>query len=134
MYYPIRADKHLSGLRVVVKDSIDVVGAKTSGSSKDYAELYGVCNMSAPAVQKLLYLGAVIVGKIGMSQFADDQDPTGDFIDFHAPRSPRGDGNCVAGGSSFGFGAAAGAYKWLGFSVGKDSEPKAIPFTKRDFR
>lgn len=57
-----------------------------------------------------------------MSQFADAEDPTGDFIDFHAPFNPRGDGYRSPGGSSFGAGAAAGAYGWLDFAVGTDSK------------
>jgi hypothetical protein len=56
-----------------------------------------------------------------MSQFADAEDPTGDFVDFHAPWNPRGDGLRSPGGSSYGSGAAAGAYDWLDFAIGTDS-------------
>lgn len=82
-----------------------------------------MCSNSAPAAQRLIDLGAVVLGKTGMSQFADAEDPTGDFVDFHAPQNPRGDGNRVAGGSSFGSGAATGAYEWLDFALGTDSMP-----------
>jgi Asp-tRNA(Asn)/Glu-tRNA(Gln) amidotransferase A subunit family amidase len=108
-------------LRVAIKDNIDIAGVKTFASSRAYGELYGIASTSARAVQKLLDLGAVIVGKTGMSQFADAEDPTGDFIDFHAPWNSRGDGLRSPGGSSFGAGAATGAYDWLDFAVGTDS-------------
>jgi Asp-tRNA(Asn)/Glu-tRNA(Gln) amidotransferase A subunit family amidase len=69
----------------------------------------------------LIDLGAVIVGKTGMSQFADAEDPTGDCVDFHAPWNPRGDGIRSPGGSSFGAGAATGAYDWIDFALGTDT-------------
>jgi hypothetical protein len=56
-------------LRVAIKDNIDIAGVKTFASSRAYGELYGIASTSAPAIQKLLDLGAVIVGKTGMSQF-----------------------------------------------------------------
>jgi Asp-tRNA(Asn)/Glu-tRNA(Gln) amidotransferase A subunit family amidase len=121
LYYPPKSGKPLNGLRVAIKDNIDIAGVKTFASSRAYGELYGIASTSARAVQKLLDLGAVIVGKTGMSQFADAEDPTGDFIDFHAPWNPRGDGLRSPGGSSFGAGAATGAYDWLDFAVGTDS-------------
>jgi hypothetical protein len=122
-YYPPRADKPLNSLRVAVKDNIDVSGAKTSGSCKAYAQLYGVFSQTAPSTQRLLDLGALIAGKTGMSQFADAEDPTGDFVDFRAPQNSRGDGNRVAGGSSFGSDAAVSAYDWLNFALGTYSMP-----------
>jgi Asp-tRNA(Asn)/Glu-tRNA(Gln) amidotransferase A subunit family amidase len=121
LYYPKVAEKPLNGLRIAIKDNINVAGAKTSGSCKAFGDFYGVRSDSAPAVQRLIDLGVVILGKLGLSQFADAEDPTGDFIDFHAPRSARGDGLRVAGGSSFGCGAATGAYSWIDLTVGTDS-------------
>jgi hypothetical protein len=56
-------------LRVAIKDNIDIAGVKTFASSRAYGELYGIASTSAPAIQKLLDVGAVIVGKTGMSQF-----------------------------------------------------------------
>ncbi|KAI1122992.1 amidase signature domain-containing protein [Nemania abortiva] len=121
LYYPPSPDLPLNGLRVAIKDNIHVAGAKTFGSSKSYGELYGISRTSAPAVQELLDLGAVIIGKTGMSQFADAEAPTSDFVDFHAPANPRGDGNRTAGGSSYGAGAAVAAYKWLDFALATDT-------------
>ncbi|KAI0876305.1 amidase signature domain-containing protein [Hypoxylon argillaceum] len=121
LYHPPSADFPLNGLRVAIKDNIHITGAKTFGSCKSYGQLYGISQTTAPAIQRLLDLGVVIVGKTGLSQFADAEAPTCDFVDFHAPFNPRGDGNRSAGGSSYGSGAAAAAYKWLDFTVGTDT-------------
>lgn len=121
LYFPPSAGKPLNGLRVAIKDNIDIAGVRTTGASMSYGELYGNALKSASAIQKLIDLGAVIVGKTGLSQFADAEDPTGDCVDFHAPWNPRGDGVRSTGGSSFGAGAAAGAYDWIDFTIGTDS-------------
>ncbi len=126
LYFPPRADKPLNGNRVAIKDNIDLAGCRTFASSRAYGEFYGVAPKSAPAVQALIDLGAVIVGKTGMSQFADAEAPTADFVEFHAPFNPRGDGNRTPGGSSFGSGAAAGAYDWLDFAIGTDSRRSSL--------
>ncbi|KAK3366655.1 amidase signature domain-containing protein [Lasiosphaeria ovina] len=121
LYYPPRLDKPLHGLRVAITDNIDIAGVRTYASSWAYGELYGPAPASAPSVQKLFELGAVIVGTTGMSQFAGAEDPTGDFVEFHTPWNPRGDGIRSSGGSSYGSGAATGAYDWLDFAIGTDS-------------
>ncbi|KAJ4017872.1 hypothetical protein NW766_003943 [Fusarium irregulare] len=121
LYFSRTPEKPLNGLRVAIKDNIDVAGAKTFASSLAYGTFYGIKPESAPAIQKLIHLGAIIVGKTGMSQFADAEDPTGDFVDFHAPWNPRGDGLRSPGGSSYGSGAAAGAYDWIDFTIGTDT-------------
>ncbi|KAF4628002.1 hypothetical protein G7Y89_g10148 [Cudoniella acicularis] len=107
--YPSSANKPLDGLRVAIKDDIDIARVETSESLKAYGKLYGSVPLSALAVQRLLDLGAVVVGKTGMNQFADAEDPTGDCVNFHAPWNPRGDGLRSPGGSSFGAGAATGS-------------------------
>ncbi|EJP61907.1 amidase-like protein [Beauveria bassiana ARSEF 2860] len=121
LYHTPTPEKPLNGLRVAIKDNIDVAGVKTFASCLSYGHFYGAKAKSAPAVQRLLDLGAIVIGKTGLSQFADAEDPTGDFVDFHAPWNPRGDGNRSPGGSSFGSGAAAGAYDWIDFTIGTDS-------------
>lgn len=120
LYFPPSAGKPLNGPRVAIKDNIDIAGVRTTGATRAYGELYGNSPKSASAIQKLIDLGAVIVGKTGLSQFADAEDPTGDCV-FHAPWNPRGDGFRSTGGSSFGAGAAAGAYDWIDFTIGTDT-------------
>jgi Asp-tRNA(Asn)/Glu-tRNA(Gln) amidotransferase A subunit family amidase len=122
LYYTATPEKPLRGLRVAIKDNVDIAGVKTFASSRSYGELYGIVANQAPAVQNLQDLGAIVVGKLGMSQFADAEDPTGDFVDFHCSYNPRGDGLRSPGGSSFGAGAASGAYDWLDFAVATDSK------------
>lgn len=122
LYFQPREDKPLNGLRVAIKDNIDVHGVKTSGMSRSYFRLYPPASKSAHAVQHLVDLGAIIVGKTGLSQFADAEDPTGDYVDYHCPFNPRGDGYRSPGGSSSGAGAAAAGYGWLDISIGTDSE------------
>ncbi|KAF4499186.1 amidase [Fusarium agapanthi] len=100
---------------------IDIAGAKTFASPLAYGEFHGIKSQNAHAIQRLLDLGAVIVGKTGMSQFAGAEDPTGDFVDFHAPWNPRGDALRSPGGSSYGSGTAAGAYDWIDFTIGTDT-------------
>ncbi|KAJ5666474.1 uncharacterized protein N7477_008922, partial [Penicillium maclennaniae] len=62
---------------------------------------------------RLIDLGAVIVGKMGTVQFANGDNPTADWVDFHCPFNPRGDGYQAPGGSSSGPGAGMGSYDWL---------------------
>lgn len=122
LYYPPSVEKPLNGLRVAVKDNIDLRGVRTSGSSRSYFNTYLAAEISAPAIQKLIDLGAIVVGKTGLSQFADAEDPTGDYIDYHCTFNPRGDGYRSPGGSSSGSGAVVAAYEWLDLAIGTDSK------------
>jgi len=97
-------------------------GLKTGTSSRAYTELYGASDKSAPFVQKLLELGFVIVGKTRTTQFADSQWPTTDWVDYHAPWNPRGEGYQVPSGSSSGSGAGIAVYPWLDLTTRTDSE------------
>lgn len=123
LHYPAEAKKPLNGLRIGVKDNIDLRGVRTSGSSRSFFNTYPAAEISAPAIQELIDLGAVVVGKTGLSQFADAEDPTGDYIDYHCAFNPRGDGYRSPGGSSSGSGAAVAAYDWLDLTIGTDSKP-----------
>jgi Asp-tRNA(Asn)/Glu-tRNA(Gln) amidotransferase A subunit family amidase len=93
------SEKPLNGLRIAVKDSISHNGVKTSGSSKSFYELYFPAIASAPNLQRLDQ-GAVVVAKVSISQFADTEDPTADYVDYHCPFNPRGEGYRGPSGSS----------------------------------
>ncbi|KAA8642558.1 hypothetical protein EYZ11_009983 [Aspergillus tanneri] len=121
LYYTPTSKYPLAGLRVGVKDIFHVRGLKTSGGSRSYYYLYGTQNHTAPSVQRLLDLGAILVGKTGTVQFANGDRPTADWVDFHCPFNPRGDGYQAPGGSSSGSGAAIGSYSWLDLAVGSDT-------------
>ena len=64
-------------------------GLRTSGGNRAYHDLYPARNTTAPAIQRLIDLGAVFVGKMGTVQFANGDNPTADWVDFHCPFNPR---------------------------------------------
>lgn len=88
----------LSGARISLKDTFDVEGAKTTLSSRAWAELYPAANATSPYVRRLLGLGAVVVGKTKTTQFAAAAAGE-EWVDFRSPANPRGDGYLEAGGS-----------------------------------
>ncbi|KAI5926047.1 amidase family protein [Camillea tinctor] len=110
----------LAGRRVAVKDLFDVKGLITSGGSQAWAEIVEVANHSAPSIQRIVDLGAVLVGKYKLAQFASGADPWG-WQDEHYPFNPRGDGWLTCSASSSGGGCAVAAYDWLDFAIGSDT-------------
>ncbi|GAB7365316.1 hypothetical protein MBLNU230_g6397t1 [Neophaeotheca triangularis] len=92
------ADKPLAGVRVTVKDIIDLQGVKTSND-----------------------LGATIIGKTKTAQFANADRVTADWVDYHGAFNPRGDGYQDPGVSSTGAGAGTAAYNWVDVSIGSDT-------------
>ncbi|KAJ5243430.1 uncharacterized protein N7469_001757 [Penicillium citrinum] len=121
LYYTPTADKPLAGLRCGVKDIFDLKGLRTSGGNRAFYDLYPQRNTTAPSIQRLIDAGAVIVGKMGTVQFANGDNPTADWVDFHCPFNPRGDGYQAPGGSSSGPGAGIAAYDWLDITIGSDT-------------
>lgn len=121
LYYKATKEQPLAGLRFGVKDIFHVKGVGTSGGNRAYFYHYGTQNNTAPAVQRLIDLGAVLVGKMGTVQFANGDKPTADWVDLHAPFNPRGDGYQDPSGSSTGPGAGIGAYEWLDLAMGSDT-------------
>ncbi|MFF7992508.1 allophanate hydrolase [Kitasatospora xanthocidica] len=61
------AELPLAGALVAVKDNIDVAGLPTTAACPDYAYPPGA---SAPAVQRLVDAGALVLGKTNLDQFA----------------------------------------------------------------
>jgi hypothetical protein len=108
---------------------MDLSGLKTGGSSRAYTQLYKAKGKNAAIVQKLLELGFVVVGKVKTTQFADSEWPTCDWVDYHAPFNPRGDGYLTTSGSSAGSAAAVATYSWLDFALGTDSQYQVDPTT-----
>ena len=111
----------LAGMRISIKDNMDLAGIKTTLMNRAYAELYGPARSSAAVVDNLLSLGAVVVGKTKLAAFASAQEPTGQWVDYHCPFNPRADGYQHPGGSSTGAAVAVAGYPWLDFSIGTDS-------------
>ncbi|CAG7975139.1 unnamed protein product [Penicillium salamii] len=120
LYFTPTEEKPLAGLRIAIKDTQDVRGVKTTGSSRSYARLYGPREKSATGVQRLLDHGAIVIGKLKSTQFGESEWATSDWVDYHAPWNPRADGYQTPSASSSGSGAAAAAYDWLDLSTGTD--------------
>ncbi|KAI5480637.1 amidase signature enzyme [Pseudohyphozyma bogoriensis] len=112
--------KPLTGMRFAVKDIYDLAGMQTGCGSRAYFNLYGPRNESAVAVQRLIDLGAIVVGKDKTSQFANGESGA-DWVDQKAPYNPRGDGYQDPQTSSAGSGSAVASYDWLDFAIGSDS-------------
>ncbi|KAF3089420.1 hypothetical protein TWF102_009682 [Orbilia oligospora] len=110
----------LSSKRIAVKDIIDIRNLPTSASSKAYAQYHGSSKSTAKAIQHLISLGAVIIGKTKTTQFANGET-AGDWIDFQCPFNPRADGYLDPAGSSTGSAVAVAGYDWVDFAVGTDS-------------
>lgn len=72
----------LEGLRIGVKDIIDIKGVKTSNGNRAWFKTYDARNTSAAAIQRLVDLGAVMVGKTKTAQFANSDRPTADWVDY----------------------------------------------------
>lgn len=80
LYYEKATSCHpLRGKRIAVKDVYHLKGVKTGAGCRSFYELYPKRNASAPAVQRLIDQGAVIVGKSKTSQFANGENPTADW-------------------------------------------------------
>ncbi|KAF3164230.1 hypothetical protein TWF225_001700 [Orbilia oligospora] len=110
----------LSSKRIAVKDIIDLRNLPTSASSKAYAQYHGSSKSTAKAIQHLISLGAVIIGKTKTTQFANGETAR-DWIDFQCPFNPRADGYLDPAGSSTGSAVAVAGYDWVDFAVGTDS-------------
>jgi allophanate hydrolase len=108
------ADLPLLGVPIVVKDNIDVAGLATTAGCAAYA--YHP-DTTAPAVQRLVDAGAVVVGKSSLDQFA-----TGlvGVRTEHPPPLNALDPHLVPGGSSAGS-AVAVARSLVTFGVGTDT-------------
>lgn len=121
LYYTKTAEKPLAGVRLGVKDIYDIAGVKTSNGNRAWYGLYPPANANAVPVQRLIDAGAIIVGKMKTSQFANGETATADWVDYHSPFNPRGDGYQDPSSSSSGPGAGEGSYPWLDVSLGSDT-------------
>jgi Amidase len=121
LYYSPSAEKPLAGVRFGIKDIYNIAGVKTSNGNRAWYNLYPPAAANSVVVQKLVDAGAIIVGKQKTSQFANGQMATADWVDYHSPFNPRGDGYQDASSSSAGAGASMGSYPWLDIAVGSDT-------------
>ncbi|KAI9745492.1 MAG: hypothetical protein M1818_001026 [Claussenomyces sp. TS43310] len=122
LYYAApTAELPLSGVRIGVKDLYDLKGLKTSMGNRAWFHLYDSVNSTAVAIQRLIDLGGVIIGKTRLSQFANGESATIDWVDYHDPFNPRGDGYQDPSSSSSGAGSAEASYDWIDMNIGSDT-------------
>ncbi|KAK4170460.1 amidase signature domain-containing protein [Cladorrhinum sp. PSN259] len=121
LYFTKTDAKPLAGVRIGIKDIYRLAGVKGSNGNRAWYNLYPASNYTGPAVQRLIDAGAQIVGLQKTSQFANGESATADWVDYHAPFNPRGDGYQDASSSSSGAGASVAAYDWLDIAIGSDT-------------
>jgi hypothetical protein len=121
LYFEKTAEKPLAGVRVGIKDIYDIQGLRTSNGNRAWYWLYPPANNTATPVKNLIEAGAIIVGKMITSQFANGETATADWVDYHEAFNPRGDGYQDTSSSSSGSGAGAAAYSWLDVTLGSDT-------------
>jgi Asp-tRNA(Asn)/Glu-tRNA(Gln) amidotransferase A subunit family amidase len=109
-------------MRFLVKDNFALSGIQTYLQSTMFAKTYDIEKHTASLIDRLLQLGATVVGKAKMIPFATAGDPNDWPRDFCCPFNPRGDGQLHPGGSSTGSAAAIASYPWLDFALGTDSK------------
>ncbi|TCD66406.1 hypothetical protein EIP91_001397 [Steccherinum ochraceum] len=105
----------------MVREDINRTPLHTGCGNRAFYNFYPVKNQTAPAVQRLLDGGMVLVGKTKTSQFANGEEATEDWVDLHAPYNPRGDGYQDGSSSSTGSGTAIAAYPWIDHTIGSDT-------------
>ena len=110
----------LAGMRFGLKDLYHARGLPTAAGSIAYQLTHDIPEETAPSIQMLLDLGAVIVGKTRTSQFAHGAQPW-EFVDVPYSWNPRADGYLTASASSSGSACAIAAYEWLDFAIGSDT-------------
>lgn len=121
LYFTKTARKPLAGVRLGVKDVYRLAGVKGSNGNRAWYNLYPASNATAPAIQALVDAGAQVIGLQKTAQFANGEFATADWVDYHAPFNPRGDGYQDAASSSSGGGASVAAYEWLDLAIGSDT-------------
>ncbi|KAJ6528404.1 amidase signature domain-containing protein [Mycena capillaripes] len=121
LYFTQTADKPLAGVRIGVKDIYQLAGVKNSNGNRAWYNLYPVNEVTGTVIQRLVNAGAQIVGSQKLSQFANGELATADWVDYHSPFNPRGDGYQDASSSSAGAGASVASYEWLDVALGSDT-------------
>jgi hypothetical protein len=121
LYYEPSEAKPLAGVRIAVKDIFSLAGVKQSNGNRAWYHLYPPNNVTGTAISRLVEAGAIIVGTQKLSQFATSEVATVDWVDYHSPFNPRGDGYQDPSSSSSGAGASVASYSWLDGAVGTDT-------------
>ncbi|SPO02599.1 uncharacterized protein DNG_05272 [Cephalotrichum gorgonifer] len=121
LYYEPSREKPLAGVRIAVKDIFSLAGIQQSNGNRAWYHLYPPNNVTGTAISRLVEAGAIVVGTQKLSQFATSEVATVDWVDYHSPFNPRGDGYQDPSSSSSGAGASVASYSWLDAAVGTDT-------------
>ncbi|KAI0550553.1 amidase-like protein [Xylaria curta] len=113
--------KPLAGMRIAIKDLFHLKGVHTGCGNRAYRRLHGVLSTSSAAVESVLDLGGIIVGKTKTVEFGGSQEVIGDWCDYFYPFNSRGDGYIAGTGSSTGSASSLAAYPWLDITLGTDA-------------
>ena len=105
----------LDGLRLVVKDVIDVRGAVTGGGNPDWAAEHDPARESAPAVTALTEAGASLAPKGQCAELAFSL--SGDNVHYGMPRNPAAPDRDPGGSTSGPAAAVAGGICELGLGT-----------------
>ncbi|QMU79606.1 amidase [Streptacidiphilus sp. PB12-B1b] len=95
---PPTGDGPLRGLRLAVKDVLDVAGLPTGAGHPDWLRAQGPALADAEAVARLRAAGASVVGKTHTDELAYSLD--GDNAHYGAPRNPAAPDRLCGGSSS----------------------------------
>lgn len=114
---PATGNGALNGVRLGVKDLIDIAGAVTGGGNPDWAAGHAPAVHDAPCVAALRGAGARVVGKTISDELAFSLE--GENAHYGTPRHPR-DPDRLPGGSSSGS-AAAVAWAEVDLALGTDT-------------
>lgn len=120
LHSPPSAEEPLRGKRIGVKELFALRGLRMALSNRAHYAVSCPAPATAPAIQKVLDAGAILIGSTKCSSMISREDPV-EAVDFQAPFNPRGDGYQSPVGSSSGSAAAIAAYDWLDFAIGTDS-------------
>jgi amidase len=108
-------DGPLAGLRVVVKDVINVAGSVTGGGNPDWAAAHTPANASAATVSALTGAGASLAGKGQCAELAFSL--SGDNVHFGMPTNPAAPDRDPGGSTSGPASAVAGGLCELGLGT-----------------
>ncbi|HSD22756.1 MAG TPA: amidase [Solirubrobacterales bacterium] len=108
-------DGPLAGLRVVVKDVIDVAGSVTGGGNPDWAAAHEPAAQNAAAVGVLTDAGASLAGKGQCAELAFSL--SGDNVHFGMPANPAAPDRDPGGSTSGPASAVAGGLCELGLGT-----------------
>ena len=117
----VRSGQHLGPLHGIpygLKDNIDTAGIRTTWGARPYADR--VPERDATVVERLRRAGAVLVGKLSMTEMAGGFAPRWPHASINGACRNPWDPSRSAGGSSSGP-AAAVAARLLGFALGTET-------------